>query len=398
MKHNKLSRTISNISNLSRSSKSGAKKGAKTETEAEAGSRPGSKVGSKAGSTISSVASSVAGTPDEEYENPLENVARWRLTANAAALRSGAAFAIGLQNFSAPVPPAANRVIWLDSTLSEFSGQEKIRVDIWLSPQLTAAKPAGKVPALINFHGGGFILGQGTDDARWAGAAAAALSAVVLSVSYRLAPGYPFPTPVEDCADSILQIVARADEFRIDKSKVFLSGFSAGASLALASWNLLQDPERWGYELRFPIPDISGLVLFYPLLDWTITRPVKREASGNPDMTLPKGMTDLFDASYVCPPRPRSERHDPRLSPGLMTDEMVDRLPPVHLCLCEYDMLLLEGQKFAKRLQDRGRRVSTRVVEGEKHAWDKPLPLSTKESVMVEYNEAIEAVRGWLDE
>ncbi|KAI8315234.1 putative alpha/beta hydrolase R526 [Colletotrichum sp. SAR11_240] len=378
MKSNRLTRTVSNISNLSKSSKNGSKNG------------------SKANSKVNSAATSRAGTPDGEYENPLENIARWRLTANAVALRSGAAFAFGLQNLSAPVPPAANRVIWLDSTLSEWSGPEKIRVDVYLPPHTKAGKPTGNFPAVVNFHGGGFILGQGTDDARWAGAVASALNAVVFSVSYRLAPGYPFPTPVEDAADSILQIVARADEFLLDKSKVFVSGFSAGGTLALASWNLLQEPERWGYELKFPVPEISGIVLFYPLLDWTITRPMKRETCGRPDMTLPKGMTDLFDASYVYPPRPRSERDDPRLSPGLMTDEMIDQLPPIHLCMCEYDMLLLEGQKFAERVQTRGGRISTRVVDTEKHAWDKPPPFTPKESVMVEYHKAIDALRGWL--
>ncbi|GKT55856.1 arylacetamide deacetylase [Colletotrichum tofieldiae] len=373
MLQSKLNRTVSNISNVSRASK---------------GSKPASKA--------NSLVSSVAGTPDDEYDNPLESVSRWRLTANAVALRSGAAFAFGLQNLSAPVPPAANRAIWLDSTLSEWSGTEKIRVDVWLPPT-TTNRPTGKVPAVINFHGGGFVLGQGTDDARWAGAVATALNAVVFSVNYRLAPGYPFPTPVEDSTDSILQIVARAEEFRIDTQKVFLSGFSAGGTLALASWNILQDPDRWGYKFKFPVPDISGIVLFYPLLDWTLTRPQKRQTCGRPDMTLPKSMTDLFDASYVYPPRPRSERGDPRLSPGLMTDEMIDRLPPVHLCMCEFDMLLLEGQSFAERARSRGRRISTRVVKAEKHAWDKPPPFTPKESVMIEYNEAITAVKEWLE-
>ncbi|KAK2030151.1 alpha/beta-hydrolase [Colletotrichum zoysiae] len=385
MLQDKLTRTLSSISNASKGSKS-------------------SKKATKVASIASSVASSVTGTPDDEYDNPLETVARWRLTANAVALRSGAAFAFGLQNRSSPVPPAANRVIWLDSTLSEWSGKEKIRVDVWLPPTITTstttttpAEPTPKVPAVINFHGGGFVLGQGTDDARWAGAVASALNAVVFSVSYRLAPGYPFPTPVEDSADAILQIVARAAEFRIDTQKVYLSGFSAGGTLALASWIVLNNPDRWSYKFDLPVPDISGIVLFYPLLDWTMTRPQKRKTCGRPDMTLPKSMTDLFDASYVYPPRPRSERGDPRLSPGLMTDEMIDQLPPVHLCLCEFDMLLLEGQSFAERAKSRGRRVSTRVVKAEKHAWDKPPPFTPKESVMIEYNEAIAALKEWSE-
>ncbi len=76
-----------------------------------------------------------------------------------------------------------------------------------------------------------------------------ALDAVVFSVNYRLAPSYPYPTPVEDCLDSIIQIVMRCAEFGIDPDRIVLSGFSAGGNMALATWIMLQQPEKWGYQL-----------------------------------------------------------------------------------------------------------------------------------------------------
>lgn len=310
------------------------------------------------------------------------------------------------------------------------------QIPTMLTPQ---ADPRSRRPAVINFHGGGFVLGQGTDDGRWAMAVMQALGAVVFSVDYRLAPSYPFPTPVEDCADAVLQIWRRADEFWIDRDKIILSGFSAGGTLALASWVLLADHKRRGYDLRVQsdiaagvselsvaddvpvgrdggaipfsekdeasaradrdpnVPHPAGLMLFYPLLDWTQSRPRKRLTCCKPELTLPRNLTDIFDAAYLYPPDEiKGQLDNPLLSPGLMPDDLIDRLPPVQMCLCEYDMLLAEGKRFAERLRSRGKDVGHRIVEGAKHAWDKPLPFSPPDNMGIEYGEAVRVMADWI--
>ena len=322
------------------------------------------------------------------YLNPLESSSRWYLYARAQAIRQAASLGFSIANRTEPAAPSPTKDIWLDSTLAEYKGKQKIKVEVWVPPTLAVGARA----AVINFHGGGWILGQGTDDARWAGTVMASLDAVVFTVNYRLAPSYPFPTPVEDCVDAVCQITRRAGEFGIDPEKIILSGFSAGASNALATWIILHDPGRWNYELSFTPPPIAGISLFYPVLDWTITRPEKRQTCTRPDLTLPKGLTDLIDASYVYPPIPRESRTDPRLSPGLMPDDLFDNLPRIHLTLCEYDMLLAEGLRFAKRLESAQKHFTCRIVEGEKHGWDCPPPMSPKESVTVEYGEAMQTL------
>ncbi|ROT42214.1 carboxylesterase A [Sodiomyces alkalinus F11] len=334
--------------------------------------------------------------------NPVEGVSRWRLAVKAAVLRSAASLSFTLSNRTAPVPPPPTRTIWVDSTLSRWKGPKAIRVYVW--ERNSAGSPdKRKRTALINFHGGGFLLGSGTDDARWVAAVQDTFDAVVFSVEYRLAPGYPYPTPVEDCVDSILQLRERAEEFGIDPDNIILSGFSAGATLALSSWVILQDPSRWRYEMPPSLPagealdSIAGMVLFYPPLDWTISRSEKRERSSKPEETLPSSMTDLFDACYIHPYIPHAQRHDPRLSPGLMPAEMMNKLPPLHLCLCEHDMLLAEGLYFADRAKEAGRVVTSRVVPGQKHAWDKTLPFNAIDaSIAVEYEAAIVTMRHWL--
>lgn len=331
-------------------------------------------------------------TPEPpDYVNPLESSSRWYLTARAQAVRYAASLGFGIANRSQPAAPVPTREIWLNATLSEWKAQNALKVEIWKPPRLNTRPRM----AVINFHGGGWILGAGTDDARWAASVMGALDAVVFSVNYRLAPSYPFPSPVEDCLDSIIQIVMRSAEFGIDPERIMLSGFSAGGNMALSTWIALQNPERWGYELPIPPPHIAGLALFYPLLDWTISRPEKRQTCARPDLTLSKGMTDLIDACYVYPPIPREQRTDLRLSPGLMPDELLEQLPPIHLCLCEYDMLLAEGLRFSKRLEAFNKRFTLSLVEGQKHGWDKP-PGADIDGITHQYDIATESMAEWV--
>jgi acetyl esterase/lipase len=336
--------------------------------------------------------------PEDDYFNPLANGPRWMLTTRAVGMRTVAA--IGSSVFGWLYPPT--RTIWLFACALLSNDARplttaRIQVDVW-EPGPTASVPVLR-PAVINFHGGGFFFGLGTDDAWWTTTAAQVLDAVVFSVSYRLAPAHPFPIPVEDCADAILQIASRAADFDIDPDKIFLSGFSAGGNLCLASWVLLQQHSRWGYKIppHVAIPNIKGMTLFYPGLDYTISRPRKRSTCSRPDLTLPKFLTDIIDASYVYPALTHEQHSDPRLSPGLMDDELIERLPQIHLCLCEHDMLTAEGKVFAERLRQRGKLANLRIVLDEKHAWDKPPPMTLKESAHDEYHAALDSLKSLLD-
>jgi len=338
----------------------------------------------------------------EDYSNPLEFGPRWMLITRAVTVRTAAS--IGSSVFGWLYQPT--KIIWLDACalLAKEDGPlttAKIQIDIWepttTSVSSTSAPSTGR-PAVINFHGGGFFLGLGTDDAWWTTTAAQELDAVVFSVGYRLAPSYPFPVPVEDCADAILQIASRADEFGIDPTKIVLSGFSAGGNLCLGSWVVLQQPSRWGYKIpdQARVPKIAGMAIFYPSLDQTISRSEKRATCTQPELTLPKFLTDIIDASYVYPALSPEQRADPRLSPGLMGDDLLEMLPSIHLCLCEHDMLAAEGKRFGKRLWEKGRLADMRVVPDEKHAFDKPPPMTLKNSASIEYYAAVASLRDAL--
>ncbi|GAB0133773.1 hypothetical protein EsDP_00002170 [Epichloe bromicola] len=84
------------------------------------------------------------------------------------------------------------------------------------------------------------------------------------------------------------------------------------------------------------------------------------------------------------------------MSPGLMPDELLKKLPHLHMILCEYDMLLAEGIRFTQRLEHHNKPYTVRIVEGEGHGWDKPPPMAPKESVFIEYGKATDSIARWL--
>lgn len=143
-------------------------------------------------------------------------------------------------HFPRPHPPSPNFTVKIPSRLSKTQGRFKL---IFYLPDNynNDDNPEHLFPVVVNFHGGGFTLGKGTDDARWARAVVEKTGAVFVSVEYRLAPKHPFSTGVEDCADAIIYLAAHADELRIDPYQIALSGFSAGANFTLTVPLLLQD-------------------------------------------------------------------------------------------------------------------------------------------------------------
>jgi acetyl esterase/lipase len=312
----------------------------------------------------------------------------WSLLFRAKLLRAAAGFAFALHRLIYRLPsPSSTK--WIDSTLGLRKGKKAIRLDIYDPPNTSTRT---RRPCMITFHGGGFVLGSGTDDASYA-ASLTAHGLTVIAVSYRLAPEYPFPTPLEDCASAILHIHSNAESYGIDPDQLYVSGFSAGGNLALACLHLLDKPNSFNYDIPTP-PRIRGAILFYPLLDWEKTRDEKRKECERPDLTLPPGLTNLFDDSYHRN-IPGMDLSTPLLSPGAGSDDLLKRLPPLHLVLCEHDMLRREGHRLATRLKQLGQEVGERVVAGEKHGWDKA-PFGIKASVEVEYKAALEGSKVWL--
>src|ERR1700758_2129027 len=112
-----------------------------------------------------------------------------------------------------------------DRAIDGPAGPLNIRI-YW--PPTDAAKP----PAVVFFHGGGFVVGDlDTHDGTCRQHAVGA-SAVVVSVEYRLAPEHPYPAAVDDAWAATQWVAQHGSEIGADADRLAVAGDSAGGTLA----------------------------------------------------------------------------------------------------------------------------------------------------------------------
>jgi acetyl esterase len=191
-------------------------------------------------------------------------------------------------------------------------------------------------PALVYFHGGGYIRGSLDTHDSSSRIIANSAQVVVFSIDYRLSPEAKFPDPLEDCYAATVDIVSRAREFGIDPGRIAVGGDSAGGNFT-AGVTLLA-AERRGPPLRFQL-------LIYPNVDMgTETESIRLYSKGYFLNSLP-----FYIASYTRSPK---DFGHPLCSPLRAKDLSV--VPPAYVLTCGFDPLRDEGQAYAARLKAAG--------------------------------------------
>jgi acetyl esterase/lipase len=100
--------------------------------------------------------------------------------------------------------------------------------------QLNMARPKtgdGPFPCVLCIHGGGFRAGN-REGYNAQIIRLAEKGYVAVTVSYRLAPKYPFPAAVHDTKAAVRWLRANAKKYHIDPDNIGVTGGSAGGTLA----------------------------------------------------------------------------------------------------------------------------------------------------------------------
>ena len=200
------------------------------------------------------------------------------------------------------------------------------------------------LPAIVYFHGGGWVFGDLDTHDALCRALANQAGARLVSVNYRLAPECGFPAAPEDCYAATRWVSANAARFAIDPERISVAGDSAGGNLAAVV--CLMARERNG-------PRIIHQLLIYPVTKW------KAETASMNDFAegyfLEKaGMHRFFD-QYA----PGVDPDDWRISPLAAAD--LAGLPRATVVTAGFDPLKDEGKAYADRLEGAG--VTTLHVE-----------------------------------
>lgn len=199
-----------------------------------------------------------------------------------------------------------------------------------------AASAAETRPGVVFFHGGGFVLGDAATDVRTPSRLAAELGAVVVSVNYRLAPEWPFPTPFDDCFDALRWTAGSSTELGIDPDRIAVAGTSAGAGLAAAV--ALKARNIGGPSIRFQALDS-------PVLDDRLSTTSATEYTDTPMWTRQNAI-DSWN-HYLGPDADRAATPE-YAAPARATD--LAGLPAAFLSVAAFDPLRDEGIDYARRL------------------------------------------------
>lgn len=201
------------------------------------------------------------------------------------------------------------------------------------------------MPALIYYHGGGFVIGNIETHDGLCRMMANEGGFRVISVDYRLAPEHKYPAAIDDAFAALDWVVANAADIGVDANRVAVGGDSAGGALAAEVAQLAK--AKGGFT-------VACQMLLFPVVQVGEMTPSLREFAVG--YFLEKETLDWFYDSYL--PRD-TDKSDPKISPLRAKD--LSGLPSAYVMLGGYDPLHDEGLQYAEKLRAAG--VSVTVAD-----------------------------------
>ncbi|MFH0131789.1 alpha/beta hydrolase [Variovorax sp. VaC1] len=226
--------------------------------------------------------------------------------------------------------------------------------DGFAMPARLYAPSSAVLPVLIYFHGGGFTVGNIRTHDTLCRVLSQKSGCAVVSVDYRLAPAFKFPTASNDAWDAFQFIAKEGASLGLDPRRLAVGGDSAGGTLAAVCAILARDA---GLPLALQMLIYPGTTAHQD------TASHLRHANGP---LLTKAMIDFFFAQYVRTP---ADRDDWRFAPLLADD--VDGVAPAWIGLAECDPVVDEGIAYADKLRAAGVQVDLEIYRGVIHEFIK---------------------------
>jgi acetyl esterase len=213
-----------------------------------------------------------------------------------------------------------------------------------------------KLPTLLYFHGGGFMIGSvQTHDilcrelARLAGCA-------VISVDYRLSPEHPFPAAFDDAFAALDRLKSQGAQLRLDVDRIAVGGDSAGGTIAASL----------AHQARDDGIDLALQLLIYPGTCGGIDthRFASYEKYGHGYILEVEHIHYFFNSTLR-----NQDACQPLFSP--LNWPAFEGLAPCWMALAECDPLCDEGMAYADQLRVAGVTVDLDIYRGVTHEFIK---------------------------
>ena len=198
-----------------------------------------------------------------------------------------------------------------------------------------------KLPVLIWFHGGGWVLGDLDKADHTCRHLAVESGCAIISVDYRLAPEHPFPAAFDDSLAAVHWVFDNAEQIGVDKDRIAVGGDSAGGNLAACACIAARELQR---SVKFQL-------LIYPVVEPDFDNASYTENAN--DYYLTKNLMKWFWDQYVPD---TAMRNDARVMP---LAGKLEGLPPAWVLTAHFDPLRDEGIKYATALQNAGVSVTS---------------------------------------
>ncbi|XP_078613631.1 neutral cholesterol ester hydrolase 1-like isoform X1 [Branchiostoma floridae x Branchiostoma japonicum] len=268
-------------------------------------------------------------------------------------------------------------------------------VNVRVYEPTSAAQSDTKVPGLVYIHGGGWVIATVDTVDPMTAHVAKQLGAVVVSVDYRRAPEHLFPAAFDDSVAATKFFLQNAEKYNVDRTRIGISGDSAGGNLAAAVTLALAKEKG--------LPKLKTQALIYPVLQainfttpsyinhghlnslskdlmvsfwlWYLNNDLSFkkvfEANNHTTVKLKKSQYAEYVDPEMVDVKPVKKGNlkfpdipniatilDPRFAPLMVDDADLKGLPLTYVMTCEYDVLKDDGVMYAKRLGKAGVKVN----------------------------------------
>lgn len=238
-----------------------------------------------------------------------------------------------------PVKKVTNKII-------QF-GEHKIKTRHYFSKEQSKSKSL-----VLYYHGGGFVFGDLDTHDPVCRFICNELNTQVLSVEYRLAPEFLFPTAIDDGFAAYQWAIENAEKFGVDPKKIIVAGDSAGGNIASVISQMARNQSITPPMAQF---------LIYPATDRKNKYPSQKFF--NDGLILTGKDLKWFEDLYA----PDVSHDDFRVSP--LHAETLNYLAPAFIVTAALDPLRDEGEAYAKALEAAGVKVKSYRAPGMVHGF-----------------------------
>ncbi|KAL4863490.1 hypothetical protein BDV12DRAFT_26606 [Aspergillus spectabilis] len=228
----------------------------------------------------------------------------------------------------------------------------------------------GPWPVHIDFHGGGWGLGDLDTESHICKHLAVKANVAVIDVGYRLVPEHAFPIGVQDSFAALRYIHSAkgAQHFNIDASRISLGGVSAGGNIALVLGHLARDAGIALSLIAVGTPVIDDVSRYSSASDSPFNSMREMEHAPTLNWARLKWFDDLkWQSISEDPETKKRQMEEVKWYANALDAPDFTGMPRTVIYTAECDPLRDEGEAYARRLVEAGNEVILKRFRGVPH-------------------------------